>query len=802
MILLAGLSGMATAKVRGRSLAKHAAALLVGAAFIYWSTANLAQARGWPEMFIELNSRLSRWWEAAVGGGISSDTIPFALGLAVLTWLVGYVSAWGVFHRRNLWIGILPGTIAITTNLSYLPDSFLGFLFLYLAINMLLAVRMYTLDQERVWGGQGTGYPRLYGLSVLHGAAWFIGAVVLVGVLLPVRPVVAADFKEAWNTIRWPAAKAEDQFARLFSSLPARKPLRARSFGPYLPFQGPISLGKHTVFFVRSSTPAYWRSRVYPVYTSQGWKTGAAETYLLDEPGPVGVVRDDRETTDVEYGVNLPTPSGPIPINALPLKVTIPAHRALIEVRAAERYSLSLERLVPAPGAPPPDLQQAALDLMEARDTFRIPLESPAVVLRMLPWDTLVTQVLFREQDGSRRRISVDPGSLVDHLAALGEAMDRGRGSLVGLQVMRAPPSPPDILAVRSLGKIDGGLQYTAVSRASISPSDELRDAGTDYPSWVTDPYLQLPDSLPTRVRDLARDLVAGESTPYDKAVAIRDYLKGMRYDQKIDAPPFDADGVDYFLFTTRSGYSEYFGSAMAVMLRSVGVPARLVAGHSSGVFDESNGLWIVRDLDSHAWPEVYFPSYGWVELEPTPGFGLPASETDPDDLSLLGIGDDFIDDDDDEDLLDLPTTDLPLVQQGGSFLSRPILLGGFAVSLALLLAVAGGWYLYWRVLVRAPGAQGAFEGMCRLAGLAGVGPNDAQTPRQYTSYLGELFPAVQADMTFLGEVYGRVRYGAMADRAPSSQDEGRIFGAWRRVRRLLFLQAVRRVVLFWRTAV
>ena len=798
-ILLAGLAGLATAKVRGWAPAKHAVALLVGAAFVYWSTATLVEARGSPEMFVELNARLSRWWEAAVGGGISSDTVPFALGLGVLTWLAGYVTAWGVFHRRNLWLGILPGTIAITTNLSYLPDSFLGFLFLYLAINMLLAVRMYTLEQERGWGSQGTGFPRLYGFAVLHGAAWFIGAVVLVGVLLPVRPVVAADFKEAWNTIRWPAARAEDQFARLFSSLPARKPLRARSFGPYLPFQGPISLGKHTVFFVRSSTPAYWRSRVYPVYTSQGWKTGAAETYRLDEPGPVGVVRDDRDTTDVEYGVNLPTPAGPIPMNALLLEVSIPVQ---IEVRTAQRYPLSLERLAPAPGVPPPDLRLAALNLMEARDRFGTPLESSALLLQMLPWDTLVTEVLFREPGGSRRRISVAPASLVDHHAALEEAMDKGRGSLVGLQVIRAPPSPPDILAVRGMGKIDGGLQYTAVSRESISPGDELRDAGTGYPSWVTDAYLQLPDSLPMRVRDLARDLTAGASTPYDQALAIRDYLKEVRYDQKIDPPPFDADGVDYFLFTARRGYSEYYASAMAVMLRSLGVPARLVAGHSSGVLDEASGLWVIRDLDSHAWPEVYFPGYGWVELEPTPGFGLPASGTGPDDLSLLAGGADLADDDeDDEDLLDLLATGLPLTQQKGSPLGRPVVLGGFAVGMALLLALAAGWYLYWRILVRPPGAREAFEGMCRLAGLAGIGPNDALTPRQYTSYLGGLFPAVQVEVTLLGEVYGRVRYGFAGDRELSSQEEGRIFRAWRRVRRLLFLQALRRFALFWRMA-
>ena len=104
-------------------------------------------------------------------------------------------------------------------------------------------------------------------------------------------------------------------------------------------------------------------------------------------------------------------------------------------------------------------------------------------------------------------------------------------------------------------------------------------------------------------------------------------YLKtSLTYSLVIDPPPFGVDGVDYFLFDSRQGYSEYFGSAMTVLMRSLGIPARMTTGYTSGNPIEGSDLYSVHDHHSHGWSEVYFPGYGWVPFEPTPGREIPVA--------------------------------------------------------------------------------------------------------------------------------------------------------------------------------
>src|SRR5205823_12348521 len=93
---------------------------------------------------------------------------------------------------------------------------------------------------------------------------------------------------------------------------------------------------------------------------------------------------------------------------------------------------------------------------------------------------------------------------------------------------------------------------------------------------------------------------------------------KNITYDQNIDAPPSNVDPVDYVLFTTRRGYCNYYASAEVIMLRSLGIPARLAVGFNQGQVDTSTNTFHILEQNAHAWPEVFFPNYGWVEFEPT----------------------------------------------------------------------------------------------------------------------------------------------------------------------------------------
>ena len=147
----------------------------------------------------------------------------------------------------------------------------------------------------------------------------------------------------------------------------------------------------------------------------------------------------------------------------------------------------------------------------------------------------------------------------------------------------------------------------------------QLHSATTDYPEEIRERYLELPSELPKRVRDLALDITAGVSNPYEKAKAIESYLRSnYPYDLNVPAPPTDQDATDYFLFELKRGYCDYYATAMVVLARANGLPARFVSGYSPGSYDASNAQYIIRELNAHSWAEVYFPGIGWVEFEPT----------------------------------------------------------------------------------------------------------------------------------------------------------------------------------------
>jgi transglutaminase-like putative cysteine protease len=166
---------------------------------------------------------------------------------------------------------------------------------------------------------------------------------------------------------------------------------------------------------------------------------------------------------------------------------------------------------------------------------------------------------------------------------------------------------------------------YRAVSTLPLFTVERLRAAGTDYPDWVQSHYLWLPDTVPERVLALARDLTAIAPTPYDRAAVIETYLRTFSYDLDVPTPPSDRDVADYFLFELQEGYCDYFATAMVVMARAAGVPARYVTGYATGTYDYTQGRYVVVEANAHSWAEVYFPGYGWVEFEPTAG--LPAIE-------------------------------------------------------------------------------------------------------------------------------------------------------------------------------
>ncbi|MCS6836518.1 MAG: DUF3488 and transglutaminase-like domain-containing protein [Anaerolineae bacterium] len=166
------------------------------------------------------------------------------------------------------------------------------------------------------------------------------------------------------------------------------------------------------------------------------------------------------------------------------------------------------------------------------------------------------------------------------------------------------------------------GMIYSVIANRVSASEDAMRQSNQrPYPREILAVNLQLPDTITPRTHDLARQLTRGKITAYDKVIAVRDYLLTFPYDFFPPPQAPNTDAVDQFLFVDKRGICEHYVSAMVVMLRSLGIPARLVVGYGSGDYNPFTGYYEVRARHAHAWAEVYFPELGWMPFDPTPGW-------------------------------------------------------------------------------------------------------------------------------------------------------------------------------------
>jgi transglutaminase-like putative cysteine protease len=179
-----------------------------------------------------------------------------------------------------------------------------------------------------------------------------------------------------------------------------------------------------------------------------------------------------------------------------------------------------------------------------------------------------------------------------------------------------------DLSTLLAITPLLGGESYEVQASTAVPSAEQLRAAGTAYPSWVRERYLQFSSEISPRTLELARSLAEGNETPYDIAVTITDYLRNeIEYINQLPIPPADTEPLDWLLFEQKQGFCNYYATAEVIMLRSLGIPARLAVGYVDGEVENLGGSkmrFTVHQRDAHAWPEVYFPGIGWVEFEPT----------------------------------------------------------------------------------------------------------------------------------------------------------------------------------------
>ncbi len=351
--------------------------------------------------------------------------------------------------------------------------------------------------------------------------------------------------------------------------------------------------------------------------------------------------------------------------------------------------------------------------------------------------------------------------------------------------------------------------RYSVTSYVSVADKAALRRASTTYPDYIKQKYLQLPSTLPLRVRDMAHKVAGDGSNALDKADALESFLRTTyRYAPAVRAPPPGRDPVDYFLFDLKEDFCEYFASSMVVMLRELGVPARVVEGYTTGTLDPTSGKYVVKELDAHAWVEVYFPLYGWIEFEPTPS-QAPFLRLDSDAAGLGSPGGDSDAAADQRDRLLREDADLNSGPDSGegegfggagslvqNFDPAPLMVLLLLMGLLLLLAVARFQFRF-----RGQATVDAAWGKARLlASYAGYQAHPSQTTYEYATMLGEAVPDAKVAIVDIAEARVRDRY---TPSGATDEDVERALTAWRRLARtlvaLLPTRLVNAIVRMWR---
>ena len=426
-----------------------------------------------------------------------------------------------------------------------------------------------------------------------------------------------------------------------------------------------------------------------------------------------------------------------------------------------------------------------------------------------IPWDTFSFRV-FTEPDGTNANL---------------------------MRLARRGPTEQNTVTFDEI--LEENQKYVVTTYASTAEIAELEETTDDYPAWVADRYLQLPESLPRRIRVLARDIIldADARTPWEKTMAIKRFLQDQVYSLEIEGPgPFE-DGVDYFLFETinepcptdqpdcdtskRKGYSQYFGSSATVLLRSVGVPARMIAGWSAGEYVPDQGQFLIRDRNRHGWTQIYAPPYGWIDIEVTPGRAaaprnilVPTSPTSQVPAGLIGSAEfdpdylEYL-----EDLDELAMMAQEFLRSGRTFpdeedrsgipIDVPLYptIGVSAVVLILLIAIVG-----WRWNLRGqPQPVRAYSQFVRIATLLGYRRPSHISAREFTDQIAHMTlrrdEARQIIDAYEACVYGRGRGVAMVsdDDTDDENDDYKVDAesgshlgpAWRSLARAMLKQRI-----------
>ncbi len=610
-----------------------------------------------------------------VGGGVTAwqayqlpalEVRPFAAFLVLLTWVIGYFSAWFMIRRKNAWVAVCLGAVVILVNLSNLPDTYYYFFGLYFIAAVFLITWSRMLKQHYITG-LTAGTTRRGFIHIAMVLLCLVIVAVFVARIIPEMRVPQLQTMIATRML-WKQDIEKSSF-NFFAAVPAKQPLSTSTTRRDLIFREAWNDKDQVNFVVNSPQPFYWRVDVYDTYTSRGWVSRPTSDYMLEEGVPWGDTSafNDRDTITYTVNTNIKTDG-----------------------------------------------------LLTAGDFV-----------------SSDTDVLVRVSDGY-------------------------------------------VISVTTPRVLSPGEYYTVTSGISSPSPGDLAAAGENYPEIIAYQYRRLPLNFPDKIRLLAENVTGDAKTPYQKIMAIDGYLSRIPYEEEIKAPPENVDGVEHFLFTQKSGFCLYYASAMAVMLRSVGVPSRLAVGYLPGDPGEEDGEYILRDRHYHTWPQAYFAGYGWVDLEATPRSTGSQVTIETPWVSAGAIS-------------EVPQWEASQLWQilwmygwpygftSGEAAAKPARISGplpfadelgralfiiFAIAFVVgilvipLLLLRSYFYRWLWQVDRANLAAMVYARLGRLASIVGLGPKPQQTPLEFTAMLAAEFPEQVKNLDNIVRAYTENRFG------------------------------------------
>lgn len=817
-VTLAGLAaGLVVSKWRRLpSAALHLGGLAFGMLTVLVAmTAYLPdQIGGRREKLRWLWERGEEWFRQIISGDSSEDLYLFVMFICAMTYLMAYIAIWFVFRARWIWPTLFFPGIVLLLNLGYSRKVPTGLVVIFLFVAVLLLMRFTLMQRELNWRRFRVEYPETIAWRGLWVASYLAIAILIFGWAVPVD-ARSGRVHDVWTDVDGPWRSVEDQFNEWFVGLrgPGGHGIGGfASFDDNFDLGGPLSLTDTPVLTLSGGPSTYLAAQRYNVYTGRGWETDVNESY----PDPSTAVVTEEGTIapqlELQPGESLPVGSNytqlrdrasyTIQVEApRGSRIFVPESFASVDVGANLVITWRLvDETLDVQGVEqadvPADLWPLVQQLQLADFTpIAPPTPTPDPNATAQP-EASPTPAPPPQLPPVPEEVRLAQQGLVERGINTSFAIDTTSYRVSTLNYTGLFPVYDSAEAIFARAGLEEEDIYTVDTLISDAQSADLRAAGINYPDEVTERYLTLPDTVTQRTLDLAQQLGTQGDNPYDVAKTIERYLRdNIVYNEQVAFPPADVDVVDFVLFQSQQGYCEYYASAFIVLARANGLPTRMVTGFAPS--EESiEGGFLYREQQAHAWPEVYFPGYGWIAFEPTAarnvierepaeaGPAAGASGNIPEDRrgeGIVGGGLDAGDIDFLEDNLDLPSGAGALGQanQGPSWTNLAVRI----VPLVLLLIVLVVAYLWLRGLRGLSPAAAMYTRVSRGASWSGVQRDPAMTANEYAQAIGDTVPGSRQPVRYLTDLYVSETY---SPRKATQSELLRARQAWMRLRSLL----------------